>query len=474
MQEFGRAVTIAVLMLGLALCGAQVDRRAGLIDMDEVAWIANGRYLDLLLAGDVDNPDWWAFDRYAHHPPIGNYVVGLVLHGIGEPMTSMEPRRFWYEHDLDAFFDAATLRRELNARVSERQLLAVRIMAAVLTWLTVVGAALVARRLAGWWAACATSTLLLLHPTFMLLGQLGQLDALMTCASVSAYGAALGVAQAPSMGATVRWSLALVAALVVAFGLKISGAFLLLPTAVIVLLCASQRGRALSAFAAAVLVAAVLTIALDPALYHHPIEQTLARFDWRLDRVSIQQLIFVERRLATLPVRLAWSSWQLMLGAPAAVGLASVLVAGSVHTHTRSRAAWAFVVVALVTLGMAMVSVPLAWARYVAVALPAAAIAAGVVSVQLAALWHTSRRTVALHLGAAFALVVVLRLALSSSHEPLAPTPLDLRIKGMMVHALHRPGADLRLHTLLLEHFEQIGDERRAEAERAILRAAPP
>jgi 4-amino-4-deoxy-L-arabinose transferase-like glycosyltransferase len=472
MQQFGRAATTFVLVLGLALCAAQVDRRSGLIDMDEVAWIANGRFLDVFLAGDVDNPDWWAFDRYAHHPPIGNYLVGTVLHAIGEPMTSMEPRRFWYEHDVDAFFDAAALRRELNARVTDRQLLAVRVTAAVLTWLTLVGATLVTRRLAGWWAACATSTLLLLHPTFMVLGQLGQLDALMTCASVVAYAAALGLAQSTSTRAAAGWSVALTLSLVVAFGLKISGAFLLLPTAVIVVLCAVHRRRALLGCVAAVCAAGLFTIALDPALYHHPVEQTLARLDWRLDRVSIQQLIFVERRLASLDVRLAWSSWQLLLGSPAAIVMSTLLLLAAVHSRTREQ--WALFAVAVVTLVMAMGSVALAWPRYVAVALPAAAIAAGVAITHVPVIWQRSRRSLGTHVGIALLFVVAARVALSSSHEPPAPTPTDLRIKAMMVHALHRPGADLTLHTQLLQHFERIGDERRARVERDILNAQAP
>ncbi len=469
MQQFGRAATTAILVLGLVLCAAQVDRRSGLIDMDEVAWIANGRFLDVLLAGDVDNPDWWAFDRYAHHPPVGNYVVGAVLHGIGEPMTSMEPRRFWYEHDIDGFFDAAALRRELNARVTDRQLVAMRVTAALLTWLTIVGAALVTRRLAGWWAAGVTSTLLLLHPTFMVLGQLGQLDALMTCASVLAYAAALGLAQSTSTRSAAGWSAALTLSFVIAFGLKISGAFLALPAAVVVLVCA-QRRRALTGLVVALLAAGLLTIALDPALYHHPIDQTLARLDWRLDRVSIQQLIFVESRLASLDTRLAWSSWHLLLAAPAALVLSMLLVLGVVRSRTREH--WAFVVVAVVSLAMAMGSVPLAWPRYVAVALPAAAIVAGVAITHVFALWQASRRLLLVSMGSAALVVLVARLALTSSHQPPVPTAADQRIKAMMVHALHRPGADPKLHTLLLQHFESIGDARRARAERTILETA--
>ena len=71
--------------MGAGLCILQVDQRPALRDIDEAAWISNGRFFDLFVEGKTQDPAWWAFDRYAHRPPIGNYVVGLVLHAVGEP-----------------------------------------------------------------------------------------------------------------------------------------------------------------------------------------------------------------------------------------------------------------------------------------------------------------------------------------------------------------------------------------------------
>ena len=95
-----RRITIiicaVVIVAGTAFTMLNVDRSGRLRDIDEAAWLFNGYYLDLYATGRWDDRAWNEFDMCAQHPPAANYLFGALLHAIGEPMKSMEPRRFWF------------------------------------------------------------------------------------------------------------------------------------------------------------------------------------------------------------------------------------------------------------------------------------------------------------------------------------------------------------------------------------------
>lgn len=471
----GKGIAYLVLFLmGAGLCILQVDQRPALRDIDEAAWISNGRFFDLFVEGKTQDPAWWAFDRYAHHPPIGNYVVGLVLHAVGEPMASMEPRQYWYEHDVDIVLAPLEYKAGLSARVTPGQLMALRWLTAFLLWATVVVASLVARRAGGDLAGLFTGGALFLHPLFMGLGRVGNLDVVGTLAAMVAYLFAIRLAEATTRR-QIGLSVAVLAlSFTVAFGLKLSGGFLVVPTALIVLLLADKRVERVAALIVATILALLLTYLLDPALYPHPLDETLIRLEWRLDRISIQQVMFPTSRLPALTDRLAYATWLTFVSGPVPLAMATILALAALNRARWSRQTTVFAAIGGLTFVMTVWAVPMAWSRYVAVGVPAVAIVAGLGFSVLASAWREGRRH---HVGfavATVALLITTRVFLEERHGPPPATEKQLQAARMLALAMKEPGADRGLHEALARYFDEIGEVRRATAEREILARPSP
>lgn len=439
------AILVALaLAAGAASLFASVDSSPHLRDADEAAWAFNGYYLDLYLSGDWENPDWRAFDRYAQHPPAANHLFGALLHAVGEPMRTMEPRRYWFENDMLLALDPGRFIGEIGRRLSARQLVAGRWMAAGFAWLAAVSLFFMARKVAGALAGLLAFALIILHPIFRGAAALATADTFFIFLTVAAVWVAAEIPRALASSRRRAWALALLLALVlgISFATKII-AFANIAAAAIAaaLFCRSKRELLASAALIAMAVAAGLGVAylLDPGLHGSPISQTLARIAWRQERIGIQQVVFVGQRLATVGQRLSFAAFfDFLSSAPgmiAALGSAACAIACTRASDLRRGAICAISLAAYYFI-LTIYALPMAWPRYLAAYLPFLILPAGVGAaaiVRIARGWSLAPARVRQQsLAGALAAMLALgaaRAALSprEAHMPPAPTAEEIR-----------------------------------------------
>lgn len=489
MKKSAAAVLVAaVLVIGAVFSVASVDRSDRIRDVDEAAWIFNGAFLDLYLSGDWDNPDWNAFDVYAHHPPLGNYIFGALLYAIGEPVKSMEPRRFWYANSFDIAWRPGYFIEGLYDRVTGRQLVAGRILSALVGWLAAVALMVLAWRLIGPVAGISSYALLLLHPVFRDVATLCSVESLIMLLSVLTVLFSWEMGRSMSCNRPVAALWCLLAG--VCFGLFLATKISAIPwiAAVAMAAIAGARGKreialSLLGIAAVALVAFGLAVLLDPGLHRAPLATTIERIELRFIQVDMQSRFFLWQRIPDIWGRLAFSSYWAFFSSAFAFILFLLALAGvggrflcSPVSPDRGRS----LVVSLAALSFFMVAatLPLAWVRYVATALPFIALLGGLGSENLrniAPNWRRLARPRRLAVGSIAGFLVLASILLSFGfrfygwHEPPAPSNEELRISRMFLFSLKNPGIDRGVHNELLRYFEDRGERVWADYQRSWL-----
>lgn len=469
-----RLVLIAVILIGVISLIWSVDRGPKLLDLDEAAWVFNGYYLDLYLSGDWKNPDWVAFDKYAQHPPAANYVFGALLHAIGEPMKDMEPRRFWFEHDLEIILSPGQFISGVMKRLSMRQVVACRFMAAAFACLAAGTVFLFASRLFGPLAGVVSFLLLILHPLFRHVATLATADTFFIFLTVLTVWLSFELATRKS------WILASLLSLVlgVSFGTKIvSFANVGAVAIVMAFMSRSKRDWFTSAIFVLVAVFGSLAIAylLDPGLSGAPLAQTLSRIAWRQDRIGIQQIVFVSQRIASWTGRLSFALYFEFFSEIVGVIiflLTTSCVARCLSASPERRKCVLVTILATYFFGLTLLTLPMSWVRYVAQYLPFAVLPAGAGAVlifDIVKKWSGFSKPGRIYrLVVALGVVTItplLQIVLSPKgvHMPPPPTEQEVRIAKMFAFSLTHPGEDQAVHKYLYEYFKGKGEDKRAE-----------
>jgi len=481
-----KAVLISLLLAGSVLVFFNVDRGGHLRDVDEAAWLFNGAYLDLYITGDWDNQYWRAFDKYAHHPPVGNYLFGALLYAIGEPIKSMEPRRFWYENDLDLTYNPIGFIRGLNQRFTARQVVAGRYAAAAVGFLAAVSIMVLAWRLAGPVAGYVSFFLLILHPAFLDVATLCSIETTIMLFSILCvlFGYEMGCAFTKRSRLALVWCVLCGVCLGLFFATKIS-AFPWVVAVIISAVAGAEGGRAikLSLLGSALIFAFAVAVAIvvDPALHGNFLTTTIERVEWRLLRVEIQSILFLGQRIPTVLGRLAFASYWLFFVSVISSVMFVLAITGVVgrwlpYSGVDSRRQSLIVSLAIYSLVLVVITVPLAWMRYVATSVPFIVLLEGLGA---ACLWSAFRQRRFLEAaGQRLILVLIFVSAFMSTaltfgfdryrwHEPPWPTQKEIRTSIMFALSLGYPGHDLEMHKELLEYFTETGNQKWADYQRS-------
>lgn len=471
------ALLAAVIIAGLAISLLNVKRTRQLFDVDEAAWIFNGYYLDLYLFGDWKNPDWRAFEKYAQHPPGTAYVFGALLHAIGEPMRSMEPRRFWFENDMNLILDPPKFFKGLYERLSYRQVIAGRYMSAAFAWMTAAAVMLLAYRLTrSPIGAVVAFVLFIFHPLVMSVGTLAAGDTFIMFASV------LAIILSMEIAIRKRWWLlwpTLAAAMGVAFASKISS-YALIPPAAAVAIAISEDKRIAVRNAALVCLAAAAAFGvaciLDPGLHASPISATIERFYWRMDRVGIQKIVFVDQYLGSVADRISFCLHHLFFSSASAMIFIGLSIAGIVRGLRMGqgrRPAICAIFLFAYFLILTVAFTPMAWTRYVAAYLPFMMIlpALGVEAI-CEGIRHGAVKKGSLT-AAAVVLAVLIVIGWASNlrwrgNQPLADR-YHRNIAMLFAFSQMYPGGDGAVHETLFRYFDAMGERQRADREMEIL-----
>ncbi|MFH1529478.1 MAG: hypothetical protein ABIK09_01955 [Pseudomonadota bacterium] len=301
-----RAVLVASLAGAFlcALAAGRTDRR----EPDEAAWLFSTVYARLYASGDVSSEAWQNTDA-VDHPPVGKYVIGICA-ALGGPLReTTRDKDFWHRYDLDMLQRGPFL-AEIWRRVDPDALQRARVGGALasagavglVTWvgeLLVPGAGVVA------------GIALALHPLIRAYGGAALADPWFLLFALSAIAALVVLLRSVSADRGVGGPWIAVGVLGLALGLvagtKITGlALWLLPVLPIPWAWRRpvDRRRALLACAGSLLVASVVFIGTNPALWGDPLDVLVTMFQHRLERVELQQSLFefdaIERPLARL------------------------------------------------------------------------------------------------------------------------------------------------------------------------------
>lgn len=483
-----RILVPIVFLIGAIIIIVSVDRNPSTREIDEAAWIFDSYYWDLYASGDWDNPDWRAFDHQAAHPPAAKYIVGMLLHAIGQPVTSMEPRRYWYDNDLKSLIreEQAAFFQGLSQRMTYEQVMACRYLSAAFAWFAALGVFLIARRWTGTTTGLVGFLLLIAHPGFRQVVALGTPDAFLMFLGIFTIWAASEMALAMNRWAKSVWFWGALLGFILglSFATKIV-AFANVGGVVLTLLIVGKdwRGRlsSLAMAAGACLLACGVAYLLDPGLHGSPIATTLERIAWRQDRIGIQQMTVPWFKLAHWGQRFAYAGFKIFFFGPfgavlfvlcAAGGIAGVVGARDPMEQQGRRLALAL---ALFFGALTIATIPLMWPRYAMAYIPffilLAASGAEVIW-GVARRWGDlpqRRRAAAL---LATILFIVAMFIVQNRYIPLTealvphPTPQEMELGSMLVRSLMHRGEDANLHRALAEYFEAQGDRRKAEWQR--------
>lgn len=371
-------IAVVAAVLGLACSMAFVKGERRLFDADEAAWIFNGYYLDLYLSGDLKNPAWREFDRYAQHPPAAAYLFGAMLHAIGEPMKSMEPRRFWFENDLKIVQSSKWFTERLIERLAYKQVLAGRYMSAFFAWLSAVVLMLLAMRLVGTFGGVVGFFVLIFHPTFRGMATLAVGDTFIVFLSALSVYLAVEISLRYPASLKRAWGLAAALALVLGinFASKISSYAMIAMVFIPVIILSGDKKSLrfnLAIVAASVVAALCVAYVLDPGLYGSPVSTTIDRIAWRADRIGIQRIIFADQSFDLYSERLAFIIYYLFLSNFVAFLFFLLSMAGlafSIFMRGDVRRARIVLFFASYALFLTAVLTPMAWTRYVVAYLP--------------------------------------------------------------------------------------------------------
>jgi len=478
---------VLLLLSGAVFSIGGVDRRRELRDIDEAAWIFNGYFFNLYVSGDWDNEYWNEFDVYANHPHMGSYLFGALMNSIGEPVTSVEPRRFWFKYDLDIVNFPEKFLSALDEMFTHRQLLAGRYMSAVFGWLAAVLVMLLVWRLAGPLAGMSSYVLLLIHPAFWDVQMLASVDTFMMALSAAMvlFSYELGRRSSRTSPASLLFCVALAVTLGMLFSTKISN-FALLPAAAMAAAAGAPDRRSLVRAFAAVSISFVgaLLIAwvLDPGLHSDPLGVLMSRAKWRLFRIEIQKMVFLTQVHASFAHRIAFAAYVVFFSTPFACAVAGLCAFGFLHRllldrGSSSKAGESLIVaLAVYSSFLSLTMLPLAWVHYV---VPSLLFIAALGGLGVKNFWGRVTRWRAMSTvdKAAFSASVLIIAAAVFSMSHLfaarhwyapAPTSDEQRlIARKFAYSIIHPGVDLEVHRELLEHFEYAGNRKWADYQRS-------
>ncbi len=445
-------------------------------DVDEPGALFDSPFLDLYLDGRWDDPAWHEFDRYANHPPLAAYLFGGVLHAIEEPISSLEPRRFWFRGDT---LQTPEYRAGLHERLSSRQLLAGRMLAAAFAALAAVGLLAIGWRWYGAAGGIGLFLLALLHPLLRHLGNLSTVDSFLLFVLVGVLLCLDGMARSARGRPAFGWAAGLALLFGLGFLAKLSS-YALVPVAAMVAPVLAGRGARWRAFWLVLAAAAAgfgLAILLDPGMQAHPLATLWDRALWRIERVSIQQVIFVGDWLRTISARIVYVLYELFfVGWVRPVVFCCTMVGLITALSRRDR--WALATLLLFGWGMALTVglTPFRWIRYTAAFLPLLLLPAGMgVAALVGALraWSgwtpvARRRRIAV---VGLSLVLLLfaigwRGEAARFVRPL-PTPDEVIRAKALAKALAEPGQYPELHRYFEAYFQERGLEREAAFHRS-------
>lgn len=492
MKRVKWVVVVILLALGSIFIIGSTKHINQLRDFDEPAWVSSGYYLDLYLSGDWSKEKWREFDKYANHPPGVSYVFGAVLHAIGEPMTSMEPRRFWYENDLDIVNFARRFLDGLYERITYRQVMAARYIASVFAAMAGIVFFLIAYRLFGLAPALAGYLLMTFHYLFYRVYSIGTGDSLMIFLSVILILLALklGDSISASSGRAWVWGILIAILLGFSFASKIVAFAWVAPVAVSAVLVSRGRRTRLVSLAyvtGAFLLALAINYFLDPGLHNDPIAETLRRIAWRKDRIEIQQVVFVDDSLVTLGERfffavyhMFFSRWQdrLIFAPLFGMGIISLVFPCSKDGPICNKIIAPLI--ALLFFAITLYSLPLAWLRYVSACLPFMALVWSqgfAFTLDVGKKWHElGGRFRLFFLSSALVLLVVIAAMQQIVSSLYGPIPRkvsaeDIYLSKLFAFSLIHPRENKKIHKILLEHFEKQGDSARADFQRSQLKS---
>jgi len=470
-------IIIAVVILGALISFTSVKAERRLIDSDEAAWLFNGYYFDLYVSGDWGNPAWTEFDKYANHPPATSYLFGAMLHAIGEPMKSIEPRRFWFENDLSIINSPQVFHDNLARRLTFKQVMAGRYMSAFFGWLTAIALMFLAFRLVGVFGGVAGFFLLLFHPTFRGVMTLAVGDTFIMFISVLSVLLAVEMVRREKF----LWlAVFLAPVLGVAIASKISCFVLLVPVLIPLFFLRGDDvpfRKALSILVLTVILSLCMAYVLDPGLHGSPLRSTFERFAWRLDRVEIQQIVFADQKLVSIISRLAFAARYLFFSNVFSFLFFLLYIGGLVFFFIREKERYVFFLFVNVVYFsfLTIFFLPMGWTRYVMAWLPFLMLSACLGAERFKDTvfeWSSLRRVgrVATVGGTLAAVIVAAALGWFLSprerHMPPFATGEERRIARMFAESLMRPGVDVDIHQQLLEYFERIGNHKRAAEQR--------
>lgn len=481
-------IVILVLVVGSSSVMLSVDTGPRLRDIDEAAWIFNGSFLDLYLAGEWDPNVWREFDQYAQHPPAGKYLFGALEHAIGEPMSSMEPRRYWFENDVQVLNPRSHFIKNLYARMSHRQLTAGRYMGAAFGALAAILFFFLARRFASALPSLLGYALLIAHPDFLAISTLAAIDSFLLSMSILVLLLALsmGHSLANAKRSAVVFGVLLGIALGVSFATKIVAYAWVVPVVLCACFTAGRRwGKALLLLCLSGLIGFAVSYVLDPGLHGEPIAQIASRVAWRLDRLEIQQLLFHGDRLVGLSARACFLLKHLFfMNALGSMFVFPLFVLGFamplyfLGSGRTPREVWLALALSVFFIALTLFSLPLAWFRYAAAGLPfmlLPAVTGMDTLIASAGSWHSFKPKVRTGMLLLALLAVLFSAAFKQGgawrlcRREGADNQKNFFISSLYKFTVINPGASENAHRFMEQYFEDRGEASKAAYQKACL-----
>lgn len=170
---------------------------------DETAWVANAYYGELLISGDVSNPDWRLLP--AQDSPIaGKLAFALALRAIGRPVGSVEPLAEWYARyarlpgawGTGAAYDRRreiAIRADSNGSIGPNQIQACRRVALVAGMLAALAVGSIGLAIRGPATGAIAGLAFALHPVTVPAASLAMFDTMAVLWSIVAVRLMIGV-----------------------------------------------------------------------------------------------------------------------------------------------------------------------------------------------------------------------------------------------------------------------------------------
>lgn len=490
MKSLSRTICIILIAAGCIASSvymfSKVDKNYMLKDMDEAAWIFDSYYLDSYLSGDWSDETWHKSDGYAAHPPVGKYAFGMLLHAVGQPMTSIKFSHLW-QKDSWIMAHWPDNMKHVMPHIKLEQLIAGRYMACFFAIATAIAVFFIGYQLIGIWGGIASAIFFAFQP--FILNKLSSTATVYTfIAFLMSASLLMAVLYAKAEKPYTKIPYALLAILLgLTFAAKISNFAIILPVIIAPLMLAKTREISYKRSALLCLcigISFILASLLDPAMYHNPIAETLSRFAARRDILEIQKIIFAAEsfasnwiRLKTLTYGLFGIGWMAKtLGVFFVIGTASMFFP-KLHRNYRYSLYAFFVSLYFLLLNVHVFQMQ--WQRYSVFFLYFVVLTAGIgaqaIFEQIRVYWRHKRGAIS------FIIIAAIASALTwfSLYELKAVNP-DISKKRETTHeekdaslhlvkSLTEPGRFHDAHEYMLDYFERTGNSKLATRESFIL-----